>query len=193
MFISVDLPLPDAPMIATYSPRSTRQADAAQRVHRDVAELRRSCARREDRSRARAWRRHARPLAGDRRQRRALDRLGSRAVIAGRRGAGASWSPHQPATSSPAAAAGGATAGRRRRHRRHPPPASRIRRGRAPCRRAFRSIAVVPVVAGVSGGRTVLITTCSPALRPLMICVRLSPRRPTTTCCCRLLAVTRRP
>ena len=33
MFISVDLPEPDVPMIATISPRSMRQIDAAQRVH----------------------------------------------------------------------------------------------------------------------------------------------------------------
>src|SRR5437660_1361780 len=35
---------------------------------------------------------------------------------------------------------------------------------------------IVPVVAGVSGGRLVLITTWSPALSPLTICVRLLPR-----------------
>ena len=37
MCISVDLPEPDGPMIATYSPRSHLEVDAAQRVHRDVA------------------------------------------------------------------------------------------------------------------------------------------------------------
>jgi hypothetical protein len=34
-----------------------------------------------------------------------------------------------------------------------------------------------------SAGNVVVITSWSPALRPLMIWVRLSPLRPTTTCC----------
>ncbi len=38
MFISVVLPLPDAPTIATYSPRSMRRLTPAERVHRDVAD-----------------------------------------------------------------------------------------------------------------------------------------------------------
>ena len=37
MFISVDLPEPEAPMMATNSPCSTSKLDAAQRVHLDVA------------------------------------------------------------------------------------------------------------------------------------------------------------
>ena len=32
MFISVDLPEPDGPMIAVYSPRTDHQVDAAQRL-----------------------------------------------------------------------------------------------------------------------------------------------------------------
>ena len=39
MFISVDLPEPDAPMIATNSPGCDRERHAAQRVHLDVAHL----------------------------------------------------------------------------------------------------------------------------------------------------------
>ena len=39
MFMSVDFPEPDAPMIATNSPRSIREAHAAQRVDLLVAEL----------------------------------------------------------------------------------------------------------------------------------------------------------
>ena len=38
MFISVDLPEPDAPMMATNSPRSIVRSDAAQRVHLDLAQ-----------------------------------------------------------------------------------------------------------------------------------------------------------
>ena len=37
MFISVDLPEPDAPMIATNSPSSMVRVDAAERVHLVVA------------------------------------------------------------------------------------------------------------------------------------------------------------
>ena len=39
MFINVDLPEPDAPMIATNSPRSIVRADATQRSHLEVAQL----------------------------------------------------------------------------------------------------------------------------------------------------------
>ena len=39
MFISVDLPEPDGPMIATYSPRCTVMIDAAQRVNHLGAHL----------------------------------------------------------------------------------------------------------------------------------------------------------
>ena len=39
MFISVLLPLPDAPMIATYSPRVTARLIVAQRHHRDLARV----------------------------------------------------------------------------------------------------------------------------------------------------------
>ncbi len=38
MFISVDLPEPDEPMIATNSPGSTRETDAAQRFDLDIAD-----------------------------------------------------------------------------------------------------------------------------------------------------------
>ena len=37
MFIAVDLPEPDGPMIATNSPRVDGEVDAGQRVHRGVA------------------------------------------------------------------------------------------------------------------------------------------------------------
>ena len=45
MFISVDLPEPDVPMIATNSPRLDDQVDAAQRVHLVVAHACRPCVR----------------------------------------------------------------------------------------------------------------------------------------------------
>ena len=35
----------------------------------------------------------------------------------------------------------------------------------------------------LSDGSVIVMTTCWPALRPLMICVLLSPLRPTITCC----------
>ena len=38
MFISVDLPEPDEPMMATNSPALDRQADAAQRLDLDIAD-----------------------------------------------------------------------------------------------------------------------------------------------------------
>ena len=39
MFISVDLPEPEVPMMATNSPASMVSVDAAQRVHLDVAHV----------------------------------------------------------------------------------------------------------------------------------------------------------
>ena len=49
--ISVVLPEPDGPMIATSSPRLDAQVDAAQRVHLELARSRRACARPRARSR----------------------------------------------------------------------------------------------------------------------------------------------
>ena len=39
MFISVLLPLPELPMIATRSPRVDAQRDVAQRAHADLAQV----------------------------------------------------------------------------------------------------------------------------------------------------------
>ncbi len=49
MFIAVDLPEPDGPMMATNSPRLDREIDAGERMHRGIAAaigLRRPCRRR---------------------------------------------------------------------------------------------------------------------------------------------------
>ena len=132
MFISVVLPLPEWPMMATYSPCLTLQADAAQRVDEHLAHL-----------------------VG----------LGHAAHVDDRRDA------HQP---PPARAA-------------PPPPPPREERPAArrpgPRRPAGPPSVPVPELLELdpTDGSVIVMTTCWPALRPLTICARVSPRSPTTT------------
>jgi hypothetical protein len=48
---------------------------------------------------------------------------------------------------------------------------------------ATEAAPVVEVVLELSGGSTTETTSCWPGFTPLTICVRESPRSPTTTCC----------
>ena len=191
MFISVVLPLPDAPTIATYSPRSIRRltprsactamSPTAYVLWTSTSSI--TGAPREPAIAAGSRTAHRWPAAAARTQarvrllgltprlehalrprHRGATRRRSSAAISRLRAAEAAPPPPPP---------------RKNRHRHRAPPSAA-----AAQRPAERPLPVpeLPVEVEPSDGSAIVITSWSPALTPLMICVRESPRSPTTTC-----------